>query len=113
MIVAFSRRSSLDPKVNKVDAVVKRSSMVYICLGKPLLHGIFHFRPILVRVSALSANNLEQMVRPVATVVLDTIPVRVCKVLLDLLEPGGCELQGFLHADHMQVNRVAGVLFLH
>ena len=112
MTVAFSR-SSLDPKVNKVDAMVKRSSMVYVCLGKPLLHGIFHLRPILVRVSALSANNLEQMVLPVAAIVLDTIATWVCKVLLDLLEPIGCELQGFLNADHMQVNRVAGVLFLH
>ena len=100
-------------KVDKVNAVVQRTGVVSIQLTEPLLHGVFHLRAVLIRMGALSANDFEEVVLAVATVVLDSAGGGIRQVLLDLCEPVGCELQRLFHTDHMQVNRIAGMLLFY
>ena len=79
-------------KVDKINAVVQRAGVVSIQLAEPLLHGIFHLRPVLVRVGTLSTNDFEKVVLSVATVVLDSAAGGIRQVLLDLGEPVSCIL---------------------
>ena len=79
-------------KVDKVNAVVQRTGVVSIQLTKPLLHGVFHLRAVLIRVGALSTNDFEKVVLSVATVVLDSATGGIRQVLLYLGESVSCEL---------------------
>ena len=63
--------------------------MVPILLAEPLLHGVFHLRPVFVRVSTLSTDYFEKVVLAVAHIMFDSVPLRVRQVLLYLFEPRG------------------------
>ena len=87
--------------------MVHGTCVISASLSKPELHCEFHLWSFAIGMSTLSANDFEEVVLTITTIVLNAAAFRVGKIFFNLGEPICSHLEGFLDTDYMQVNTVA------
>merc|ERR1712019_136786 len=84
---------------------MNRASVRPVVCNEPLLHGVLHLWTILIGVSTLSTNHLEQVVLSISNVWCNTATkVSVIEIFLDLSESISSQLKSFFAANDVQVN---------